>query len=89
MEAVSAKHSPGPWRWSDKNMGDLLDADDSHVLARASDDETYIVPDRPDAALIAAAPELLEALRAVVKEAGRSTASFMAAEALIKRVEGT
>ena len=67
-----SKHTPGPWSWwtscsfrrlSARNDGDVL-----HAVIQCSDGHPDIHfpnggPEGPDARLIAAAPELLEALK--------------------------
>ena len=67
-----SKHTPGPWSWwtscsfrrlSARNDGDVL-----HAVIQRSDGHPDIRfpnggPEGPDARLIAAAPDLLEALR--------------------------
>jgi len=81
---MSAKHSPGPWQWRMNPDGY------GYMVYSESADELIMsgVDVEADARLIAAAPELMEALRAVLKEADRDTESFIAARALIARVEG-
>ena len=58
------KHTPGPWKWVDYPDGrKLLCALDRAVIH--SPDAPMTI-DRPDQLVIAAAPDLLEACRAVV-----------------------
>lgn len=58
------KHTPGPWEWVDnKGWFELVGADGTKVLGDFPD----LDHNSPDGRLIAAAPELSEALR----EAGR------------------
>jgi len=64
-----SRHTPGPWRWDED--GNLVAADGKRVLTAA----TFLLDHRelaasidakePDAALVAAAPDLLEALREI------------------------
>jgi hypothetical protein len=59
------EHSPGPWRWDNSR--------DGHLVLRSAEEEVILcagcpadwVPGGDDARLIAAAPELLEALQNV------------------------
>lgn len=92
------KHLPGPWRWSDDSParnGDytlsLVDADDWGIL---SCDGIENSPRDSDAALIAAAPDLLEAaegIEVVYAELGSAlpgivnTPSFDLVVAAVKR----
>ena len=66
-EETSTKISPGPWVWvSDGYYTQLLDANGEVVMDDGSAGGEYapvIEPDSANAHLIAAAPELLEALR--------------------------
>lgn len=82
-----SKHSPGPWAWDDSGLGLLRDGDDAIVLRAIQGGDGS-----PDARLIAAAPELLEALKAMVRDACYETtgrkASTQAARALIRHIEG-
>lgn len=60
------KHTPGPWEWVD-NKGwfgliGLVGSDGTRVLG----DDPELNHDTPDGCLIAAAPELLEALQKAV-----------------------
>jgi hypothetical protein len=86
-----SKHTPGPWIWGKNYQGLFGAGPDNEVLHffpyegmslnwRKSKDA--------DARLIAAAPDLLEALKAVVRVADRKTDEFDAARAAIKKAEG-
>jgi hypothetical protein len=62
---MSAKHTPGPWIWGDDFMGLYGAGPDNEVLSHASYEGMWVSygPCREaNARLIAAAPELLEAL---------------------------
>ena len=75
---MSAKHTPGPWRVTARacNMIDVLHAVDSPgaitmALCRVQARQSWIAEAEANANLIAAAPDMLEALRkAVVLLAG-------------------
>jgi len=75
-----AKHSPGPWRWHD---GDLVDAKGASPM-RADDRGVYAL-NEADARLIAAAPELLDAVKRLLEHTDLPPADI---EALVRRVEG-
>ena len=61
---MSKTHSPGPWRVGKKQERAILDANGSQIA---------VIPDslKPDAALIAAAPEMLDALKHASSILGR------------------
>ncbi len=80
------KHSPGPWKWTTVshiyggdpgepgNRSVLIDGNESFVLATHPDDDKIVVLPE-DAALIAAAPEMLDLLRIIRDEAIRDDVS--------------
>ncbi len=87
-----AVHTPGPWKWEAAPPGYLITTTvmmPEIVLAEVFDDEDG----EPDVRLIAAAPDLLEALREMIYffnwdiEADRERA-HEAAEAAIAKAEG-
>jgi hypothetical protein len=95
------EHSPGPWRWDEKNdHGSPLvyAADGTRVVAFHQGDynsEPWWEVEAANARLIAAAPELLEALAALLAwdncecghphcERGKAAAE---ARALVRRIE--
>jgi hypothetical protein len=59
------KHTPGPWAVEWDHNGFYLWAKDERVLAPDSTGEFLIPRERGDAALIAAAPLMLEALERI------------------------
>ena len=72
---MSAAHTPGPWRLepvNDRSINHLcpVDPNDLSLLTVVMQDETPFaaVYNDADARLIAAAPELLEALKAICDE---------------------
>lgn len=79
-------HSPGPWRWKDyKGHQVLVDVDDEEVLVGHGESVTQDVDvGEEDARLIAAAPELLRLLKAMVGNA-RMVGDVDEAEALVAR----
>ena len=60
-----SKHTPGPWKWISADRGSLLVKGDesAFILQTAKKVENRNGIDTPDAALIAAAPDMLSALR--------------------------
>ena len=64
---MSAKHSPGPWRFGVKDNTNRLYDSDGNVVATGNWKHGLRVEGAINARLIAAAPELLDALRAAVK----------------------
>lgn len=89
------KHTKGPWRigncpsydgYTGKPYRNIWagDGDAAQVIARAID---YGDVDA-NAALVAAAPDLLEALKGVLRVADRKTVEFDAARAAIAKAEG-
>lgn len=96
--------TPGPWSVSDINADDLRHAARfGNVVVYADDDcETHPVADCScnhtcretdeqiaNARLIAAAPDLLAALKGVLRIADRKTVEFDAARAAIAKAEGS
>ena len=90
-------HTPSPWTSNVKDYGSAghnayvgVDAEDgtvvAHVLCYRGPNLTD-VPFAANARLIAAAPELLEALKGVVKISDRATDEFAAARAAISKAE--
>lgn len=84
------KHTPGPWsvnvigqHWNNKSL--------KHIEVTFGQDGECIcdtVYNPSDANLIAAAPDLLEALQAVVRVADRQTDEFDMAHAAISKALG-
>jgi hypothetical protein len=56
---TETKHTTGPWQWHTHNRSEVLGSDSGMILACPSD----VMPLPVDASLIAAAPEMLEALK--------------------------
>lgn len=82
------KHTPGPWEHvGDGDVMAPFDATDKWYVAIAYDG----LPDgqhEANARLIAAAPDLLESLEAVIKVADRDTDVFNRAKAAIAKARG-
>ncbi len=80
---MSEQHTPGPWHAKPSMHGK------KYKYVQIGKDESYttleVLP--ADARLIAAAPDLLEALRAVVSVADRKTVEFDKAHAAIAKAE--
>lgn len=89
-----SKHTPGPWGrhrvgyngsryyiMSARRGGDF-------VIAEVPTDRNYKHQALANAYLIAAAPDMLAALKAVVAVADRSTVEFDAARAALAKAEG-
>lgn len=83
-----AKHTPGPWRVSyERGTTQIRTANNESIMC----DETYypwVPKNDADWHLIAAAPDLLEALEGVVRVADRDTTEFNAARAAIAKAKG-
>jgi hypothetical protein len=90
----AAKHTPGPWVINDlyaeteihgpQNSGAMIAV--MRPWGMASDEPN---PQHANARLIAAAPELLEALQGVLRVADRATDEFDAARAAIAKATGS
>lgn len=76
------KHTPGPWEWWTSNSFLRLSSrggKDGGVIDsfKMSDGHTSLSVNREDMALIAAAPDLLEALQLLLKQAqSRATTTY-------------
>lgn len=86
--------TPYPWRWFTSNSHNRLssevtgkDGDVIHAF-KASDGMVCVNVNQRDMAVIAAAPELLEALQSVIAIADRDTDVFNAAKAVIAKALG-
>lgn len=80
-----SKHTPGPWHIDDASYGQIVCSRTSDVAVVRN---TGGLPHHGNARLIAAAPELLEALKAVLLIADRKHDAFDAARAAITKAEG-
>lgn len=85
-------HTPGPWE-AELESDDRVDGTEAwgecyQIYSPASDGIVGFCLNESDAHLIAAAPELLAALEAVVRIADRKTVEFDAARAAISKAKG-
>jgi hypothetical protein len=86
---MSTQHTPGPWKFGSISNGDfykrnIAGADGYHVALTSSRDDAEV---DANARLIAAAPELLEALQAII-DTGLSTSKIGAAKIAIAKATG-
>jgi len=66
-EPTMTQHTPGPWRVNDWGEPEYLDGMKAQYIINAKgEDRTAVVFGQANARLIAAAPELLEALRSIL-----------------------
>lgn len=93
MMSVLDRH-PGPWRLGSPQPGSTMVIDSAGVeLVKGTTDPISEVEDLRFASpeverIILAAPELLAALKGIVAIADRDTVPFVAARAIIARIEG-
>lgn len=89
---MKTQHTPGPWRVN----GRSIDATDVCVAtietiyrapAGSYYDRAYVAETEANARLIAAAPELLDALRAVLASLPEDVPTYDHARALLTRIE--
>jgi hypothetical protein len=85
-----SKHTPGPWIWCSGEANEH----DCYVIAEDENDVLATGLSEPDARLIAAAPDLLAALKEYIRDFGDnedSDSQLMAAKAraAIAKAEGT
>ena len=79
-------HSPGPWRWGgDETHGAIGDANGLYVCELSDDSGCNVAA---NARLIAAAPELLVAVRSLLLDFATDDPKTARARALITRIEG-
>lgn len=67
---MSAKHTPGPWEVRERDGVLSIHAPGNTCPAQINGDPSYLPEIRLNARLIAAAPDLLEALQAVMASCG-------------------
>lgn len=86
----AVKHTPGPWVANNQHAGPTVWRVESDASGYPNDgwcvaDALHGPEAEANARLIAAAPDLLEALLGVVAVADRATTEFDAARAIIRR----
>ncbi len=84
-------HTPGPWVWLEPQK--VLNSAHGKVIDHACYEGMWFAAydeeiNAANARLIAAAPELLEALQGVLRVADRATSEFDAARAAIAKATG-
>ncbi len=87
-----AKHTPGPWALDDESIY-APDGEGWKQVAeipnwRTNPGEVLTPEDNANARLIAAAPDLLEALKAILNETGGMGGPFTTARAAIAKATG-
>lgn len=85
---TKAKHTPGPWNVAKTTFGQtIIDAPSiGEIVCRV--EEWSEKQDEANARLIAAAPELLDALKLVVQRCGPNSTDGAIARAAIAKAEG-
>lgn len=90
MTDLIVRHTPGPW--AKNRYGELCGSDHKRITLSDSGISLSCGVPQPEyianARLVAAAPDLLEALKAVVSVADRKTVEFDKAHAAIAKAEG-
>lgn len=82
---MTARHTPGPWEY----MSVTKSVWSGRAICIMTGSRNHPDPEREaNARLIAAAPDLLDALQGVLRVADRATAEFAAARAAIAKAEG-
>ena len=83
LKSETTGHTPGPWAiFHTGSINQIVPAMRPGMIADLIDNEA-------NAYLIAAAPDLLEALKGVMRVADRATVEFDAARAAIAKAEAT
>jgi hypothetical protein len=90
MTARTQEHTPGPWRVHDNGLGEfsVLACHETMRIASCSIGQ---ISDHANARLIAAAPDLLDALERIAEHESRyqDSASYREAVAAIARARGS
>jgi hypothetical protein len=88
-----SKHTPGPWTWVEGYNGLYGSGKDNDVLTFADYEGMYLSYSNKythgNARLIAAAPDLLEALKNVIRGVPDTWDGVIKARAAIAKAEGT
>jgi hypothetical protein len=88
---MDAKYTPGPWTWGENFRGLYGEGPDNEILTYEPYEGmwlTYCNAREANARLIAAAPDLLEALRDVLRVVDCVVVEFDVARAAIAKAEG-
>lgn len=82
-----SKHTPGPWGKVETRTEGFVITSSNELIVHSVDEYGHYGPikNSANASLIAAAPDLLEALKAVLSVADRQTAEFDMARAAITK----
>jgi hypothetical protein len=85
---TKAAHTPGPWHYQDESDAytHIVRGPKGEFVVSAPQDTSGTA--EADTRLIAAAPEMLEALEGVLRVADRKTKEFDAARAAIQKAKG-
>jgi hypothetical protein len=79
---MTTKHTPGPWVVLQNPMGnDCITAEDCRICDMPGWDDDYADEEAANTRLIAAAPELLAALNALLDDVGRANSMLGAVQA--------
>jgi hypothetical protein len=65
--ASARQHTPGPWRWEGGTLEQVTPDNNGDIILGLYDEFCTQIDNPADEALIAAAPDLLEALKEVVR----------------------
>jgi hypothetical protein len=88
-EIEMSKHTPGPWAYAwAGGIALVFQKGEATIASIPYDDDNEIPQVEANARLIAAVPDLLEALKGVLRVADRATVEFDAARAAIAKATG-
>ena len=87
---MTLKHSPGPWTYDSDAYRIMRESDEDHVVAGFDD---FDLPTKADGRLMAAAPDMLRLLRAILKnhraaDYGGMIKSLGSAAQFVERLDG-
>lgn len=86
------KHTPGPWRVSEGNGYNsslyVMAGEAAEICEVFDDSEEMALPDKANACMIAAAPELYEALKWCADALQEVGVAYAPAEAALAKAEG-
>lgn len=87
---MDAQHTPKPWRveWDHSWQREVIVADDGQWIATIGESAIYTGDSKANARLIAAAPDLLEACRAVLSCCPDWDATVKMVKAAIAKADG-